>query len=158
MTPPSLHLHTTLRACFRRTIWPLVGNPPLSKALLTWCTQRCPDRRSSSTLAFSQAPHRSRFPRSGCWPPAGPGGFLTRSNNLRLRLWRSPAFLDVGDTEDGSAIGGSRFHAFLSFPKQSRPIYPPARSYPGRYHQSSNRLVTPSDVRTPTILKWSANH
>ncbi len=28
-------------------------------------------------------------------------------------------------------LSDSRFHAFLSFPKQSRPIYPPARPYPG---------------------------
>ena len=28
-------------------------------------------------------------------------------------------------------LSDSRFHAFLSFSKQSRPIYPPARPYPG---------------------------
>ncbi len=52
---------------------------------------------------------RGRLTESGCWL-AGPEGFLAGSTNLnpaayrmalRLRLLKSPAFLDIGDAEGG---------------------------------------------------------
>jgi hypothetical protein len=53
-----------------------------------------------------------------------------------------------------AGLSDSRSRAFLSLLQQSRPVYPTTSETP-----SSTRSVMPSDLmRTPTTLKWSANH